>query len=235
MQPSTKYFDIMNGTYRNSPSILITGNATLHQIIFLRSYLNYILKIRYEQKLEIWHDQPFIDRAYIKQLYIYHGRHALYFRPTKLFQNVNKRDEGLRKIYDECMFRKLNASQQVKKIVYIDDCLIASNKPTQAMVEEILDNGGKNSNIQYIAKTISGMPAIDPNLFSQFDIKIATLPLSKKDSVALFNTPEYASRKNEDFVIIGYKNKVEKVPIFNYNPRHHTDKDYLALSKTWTF
>lgn len=233
-ETDTKYYDLMKGGYAKPPSIVILGNRALHNSIIIHSYLNYLFDYLSGDKLEIWEDQPLTNTRYIRLLRLYHGSNIKHFRPTKFFQEKKRFDVGLRKLYDEFVLRKSNRHSQMKKIVYIDTGLIMSDKPRAAMVEEILKHGGKKCNIQFIASAIAGTGEITGDLLAKFDIKIATLPLGKKDSIALFGADEYASKKEEDYVIFSYKDKVEKLPIFKYDTGSSTNEEYMNLIHSWT-
>jgi hypothetical protein len=133
------------------------------------------------------------------------------------------------------MLRKSNRNDRTKKIVYIDSALFAGDKARDVMVDEILKYGGKKCNIQFISEAIPGTGEMAGDLVSKFDIKIATLPLSKKDSTALFGSEKYASKQTDDFIYFGYKNKVEKVPIFKFDVATSESDVFINLIQSWTF
>lgn len=237
VQQNTKYFDIMKGSFHKPPSIVILGSSrSLYTAIIVHSYLNYVFDQLYGDKITVWEDRDLVSYIkYHRLLRMYHGKWSRFFRPTRVLKQEERFELGLRKLYDEFVLRKSNRHSESKKIVFIDHGLIMSDKPRDAMVEEILKYGGKKCNIQYLGEAIPGTGELSGDLLSKFDIKIATLPLGKKDSIALFGSDEYASKKEEDFVYFSFKGEVEKVPIFKHETTKDSDEDFIKLIKTWTF
>lgn len=234
-QNKTKYFEKMMGGPMTPHSIVILGNQMLNQAIIRHAYINFLFGYLQGMKIELWEDRAWLDLKYRKMLKSYHEPYMKHYRPTQIFERENKFDHGIRKLYDEFVPRRSNRHSQIKKIIYVDNYFMTDDKPRNAMVEEILKDGGKKCNIQYIANAIKGTGEIDTGLLRKFDIRIATLPLGKKDSIALFGTDKYASKKEEDFIYFGYKNDVEKVPIFHHNVVDSSGNDFLELIRTWTF
>ena len=226
----------MKGDFHKPPSIVILGNRSSYTTIIVHSYLNYVFDRLYGDKITVWEDQDLVN--YLRNhrlLKIYHDRWSRFFRPTRIFKQEKRFELGLHKLYDEFVLRKSNRNSQSKKIVFIDRCLIMSDKPRDAMVEEILKYGGKKCNIQYLGEAIAGTGEICCDLLGKFDIRIATLPLGKKDSIALFGSDVYATKKEDDFVYFGFKGKVEKVPIFNHETTNDNGENFVKLIKTWSF
>lgn len=231
----TTYFHKMMGGAMTPHSILILGNHTLVQSIVTHAYINFLFDYMQGMKIELWEDRSWLDIKNRKLLRNYHGGYMKHYRPTKLFDKEKQFDQGLRKLYDEFVLRRSNRHSQSKKIIFLDKLLLLSDKPKAAMVAEILKDGGKKCNIQFIANTFKGSGEFDEGLYIKFDIRIATLPLSKKDSIALFGSDKYASNKEGDFVYFAYKNNVEKVPIFRYDTLPSNSDVYLNLIRTWSF
>lgn len=218
-------------------SILILGNRTFVVAVITHSYLNHLFSLSsFTGKAVLWKDEAWTNLRYRKIFKNYHQPYLKLYRPAKLFEREEQVDIGLRKLYDEMVLRRSNRHSQSRKIIYLESVLNTSGKPRIAMLKEILQDGGRKCNIQFIANAMAGSGQIDHgHLLRRFDIRIATLPLSKPDSLALFGSSKYATEETDDFIYFGYGDSVEKVPIFSDKfPRVGSDS-FLELIRYWVF
>jgi hypothetical protein len=231
----TTYFEKMMGGGMQPNSIVVLSNSPLDSTIIIFSYFNFLFRFIEGLKVELWEDRSWLDLSYFRMLKNYIGNDIKHYRPVKLIEREKDSDIGIRKLYDEFVLRRSNRHAHSKRIIYLETVFIAGLKPRNVMVEEILKDGGQKCGIQFVAETSGGFGGLDEGLLRQFDIRIAFTPLKKKDSIALFDSDEYATSKKEDYILFGYKDKVDKVPIYKHDLTRDSGDKFLELIRTWSF